>query len=208
MCGRDYNLKEPYEIAEYLNGSDIPVKNLVQDKKLLKVNIPPGTKIITLLKREQGYTLETTNWGIKFSDKAPLIINSKIETIKEKDYWFNLFNRNRALVPLSGFYEWPVIKGRKVMHKVFLKKSELFFVAALWCKIKDEICTSIITVPANEFMQDVHHRMPAIITANQIKIFFENEPEKNLDLCVAIFRKRYGYGKSKSLIDEPYFIRQ
>jgi putative SOS response-associated peptidase YedK len=184
MCGRDYNLKEPYEIVEYLKGSNIPVKNLVQEKKLLKVNIPPETQIITLFKSDNDYTLETTNWGIKFSEKAPLIINSKIETIKEKDYWFNLFNRNRALIPLSGFYEWPVINGRKVMHKVYLEKSELFFAAALWCRIKDKICTSIITVPANEFMKDVHHRMPAIITVNQIKDFFKNEPEKNFALCV------------------------
>ena len=183
MCGRDYLLSEPDEVAKFLNAGKIPARNLIKDK-LQKVNIPPTSEILTLFKKDKDYVLETTQWGIKFSDRAPLIINSKIETIKEKDYWFNLFNHNRALVPMTGFYEWPVIKGRKVMQQVFLKKTELFFAAALWTKLKDKICTSIITVPSNEFMQDIHHRMPAVLLRSQIKDFFENPPEKNLDLCI------------------------
>jgi len=146
MCGRDYLLSEPDEVAKFLNAGKIPARNLVKDK-LQKINIPPTSEILTLFKKDKDYVLETTQWGIKFSDKAPLIINSKIETIKEKDYWFNLFNHNRALVPMTGFYEWPVIKGRKVMQQVFLKKTELFFAAALWTKLKDNLhlnhnCTS------------------------------------------------------------------
>ena len=187
MCGRDYLLNEPNEVAEFLNEGKIPAVNLVKDK-LQQINIPPTSEILTLLNKEGKYVLEKTNWGIKFREKSPLIINSKIETIKEKDYWFNLFNHNRALVPMTGFYEWPVIKGKKVMHQVFLKKSPLFFAAALWTKIKDKTCTSIITVPGNEFMTKgkvyVHPRMPVIILRNQVKEYFDNPPEKDLDMCI------------------------
>jgi putative SOS response-associated peptidase YedK len=70
------------------------------------------------------------------------------------------------------------------MQQVYLKKTELFFAAALWTKLKDKVCVSIITVPANEFMEDIHHRMPAILLRDQIKDFFENPPDKNLDLCI------------------------
>ena len=74
------------------------------------------------------------------------------------------------------------------MYQLYLEKSGLFFAAALWTKIKDKICTSIITVPANDFMTKgeiyIHHRMPVIILRSQVKEYFDNPPEKNLDLGI------------------------
>lgn len=187
MCGRDYLLNEPDEVAEFLNEGNISAINIVKDK-LEQINIYPGKEILTLFKRGDKYVLEKSEWGIKFSEKSPLIKNSKTETIKEKDFWFNLFNHNRALIPMTGFYEWPVIKGKKVMHKVYLEKAELFFAAAIWTKIKGRTCTSIITVPGNEFMTKreiyIHPRMPVILLRKQVKEYFDNPPEKNLELCV------------------------
>ena len=77
MCGRDYLLNEPDEVAEFLIEGKIPTTNLVKDK-LQQINIPPTSEILTLLNQEGRYVLEKTNWGIKFREKSPLIIKSKI----------------------------------------------------------------------------------------------------------------------------------
>jgi putative SOS response-associated peptidase YedK len=186
MCGR-FGLDQPTKkIIATLEDAGIAISNkLLKNEKLPKLNIPPSVPIITVINKDEDNILESTKWGIKFSDKSPLIFNSRIETIREKPFWLRLFNKNRALVPMDRFYEWKRIsKKEKIPHEIYLKKSEIFFVPALYFKIKDQVCTSLITTEPNTFMAKIHNRMPVILNVKQAKKYLAQSVEENFELCV------------------------
>jgi len=165
--------KENYEIEDRTEGREYPAED-----------IRPTNKIMMIVKDENKLALTTTKWGIKFSDKSPLIFNSRIETIRAKKFWTALFEKNRAVVPMTAFYEWLKIKGKKIQHKIYLKDIPLFYVAAISFLKDGEVCTSLITVPPNEFMEGVHNRMPVILNLKNAVSFLNDKAEDNFSICI------------------------
>jgi putative SOS response-associated peptidase YedK len=153
------------------------------ETKAIKENIRPTNQIFTILKKDSKYHLTDTNWGIKFNEKSPLIFNSRIETIIDKPFWKNSYMNKRALLPMTGFYEWMQKEKRKVRHKVFLPDEEIFFVPALYYEMEDQLFTSLVTVPPNEFMEEVHHRMPAILKPKDAVKLLDAELDNALKMC-------------------------
>jgi len=184
MCGRFENKQVPFEIINALEEEGYEIIDGTEGREFPTEDIRPTNKIMTLVTGEQKLALTTTKWGIKFSEKSPLIFNSRIETIKAKKFWTGLFEKNRAVVPMTAFYEWPKVNNKKVQHKIYLKDIPLFYVAAILFVKEGEVCTSLITVPPNEFMEGVHNRMPVILSLKNAVSYLNNDAEKNLNICV------------------------
>lgn len=187
MCGRFENkINENILIQLFKEMNlDLLVDNSIQWNK--KVNIAPTDKIFAVRLVNGKYTLSLLNWGIKFKEDSPLIFNSRIETIKEKKYWFTLFDRNRCIVPMSGFYEWKKDGVRKIPHRIFLPVTEIFFVPAIFFEDKQKnLFTSLITTVPNQFIKPIHHRMPVILKFKTAVDYLSNNVSKNLELCVPL----------------------
>ena len=153
--------------------------NLTQKK------IAPTNKVITITtKAPNEYKIGEMTWGIQFGGekKSHPIYNSRIETIKEKPYWQNLFNKNRCLLPATGFYEWTVIENTKIPHLISMKEG-LFFMPSIFVNIDGGLRASIITVPPNEFMLDVHNRMPVLIRLEHCLDYICSKPEEAIKYC-------------------------
>jgi len=146
-------------------------------------DIRPTNSIIIIRKRKEEFLIEPASWGIKFSDKSPLIYNSRMETIKEKPFWKNTFNKNRGLLPMSGFFEWQKIGKSKIKKKVFLPDNNIFFVPALFIEMNGTLFTSLVTVPPNEFIKPIHHRMPAIILKNDKEKLLNADIDEAINMC-------------------------
>ena len=165
MCGR-------FEIKPNAEGlikqlEQLKIDLIVEkDEELKSVNIAPTEKITGIRKQQKRYLLSSFQWGIKFSQSSPLILNSRMETIIEKKFWRDSFNRNRCLIPMSAFYEWKKEGGKKVPYRIFLKTEDLFFVPALYYSNS----ASLITTTPNEFIKPIHHRMPVIFTYKNAEI--------------------------------------
>jgi putative SOS response-associated peptidase YedK len=184
MCGR-FELKPNAEgllrQLEQLN-IDLIIEN---DDGLKTVNIAPTEKIAGVRKQNDKFLLSSYGWGIKFSQSSPLVFNSRIETIIEKKFWQNTFNRNRCLVPMSAFYEWKKEGSKKVPYRIFLKTEDLFFVPALYYIKNDNTpSASLITTTPNKFIKPIHHRMPVIFTYKNAVSYLTNTVEQNLKLCI------------------------
>lgn len=192
MCARFEN-KETGEsifikISKDAEGKFILDKNISEIKK---VNIAPTNEIITVSKEENHYKISSMNWGIQFykEKKTPVIFNSRIETIKEKFFWTNLFYKNRCLIPATAFYEWKEINSVKIPHRIFLKKFDIFFFAGIYSKTDDIKHASLITSQPNLFMNSIHARMPVILTKEKINQFLNGQPEEALKLCSPLENK-------------------
>ncbi len=183
MCGKFENKLSIADLVKILKTLLLPL-DLTGNGT---VNISPTEKIFSILKEEEKFHLTPLQWGIKFSKNSPLIFNSRIETIKEKPFWRSLFDKNRCLVPMTGFYEWKKSGSGKIPYRLFLPDEPVFFVAALYSTNKStgkEI--SLITTTPNKFTAPIHHRMPVIIHPGEVENFFLQSIEENIARSVPL----------------------
>ena len=184
MCGRFENKSTNKDVIDLFSKSDILIEIDSSINQLGHEDIRPTQKILTILREENNYILTKVNWGIKFSKDSPLIFNSRIETIKEKEFWNYLFDHNRCIVPMTGFYEWKVQGTEKIKYKVYLPGQGLFFVPAVYELDKEKnICASLITTVPNKFISQIHHRMPVIFDFQQAVKFMTDDVQNNLQNC-------------------------
>ena len=129
MCGRfegyfpEGKKSNPFDHIKFTYEND--------DEELKQYDIRPTNTIKCLYRDGDENILGNENWGIKFSPKSPLIINSRIETIKEKPYWARMFDKNRAMVPMTAFYEWKNDGGKKKQQRIFIVGMDIFYVPAI-----------------------------------------------------------------------------
>lgn len=96
-------------------------------------------------------------------------VNARAETVGVKSAFRVAFSRQRCLVPVSGFYEWRVLRDRKTKQPYLIARAdgEPFALAGLWdrCVIDSTSIESftIITTSPNDLMSRLHDRMPVMI---------------------------------------------
>jgi len=182
MCSRFEN-KETGESMFKKFEKDFLMINIAA-KDLKQINIAPNDDILVIQKSENEFTLKNFSWGIKFpGDKTPLIFNSRIETISSKPYWKNIFKRNRCIIPATAFYEWKMMEGTKIPHRISFDGMPLFFIAGIYVKINDGIFASMITTTPNTTIAKIHTRMPVILSMKDGLNFLSNDMEEVLLQC-------------------------
>ena len=168
MCGR-FAFYSPAEATAALFGA---TGTLDVDPRY---NIAPTQSIAAIRNREdEGRELVTLRWGlVPFWAKDPAIgnrmINARSETVAEKPSFRAAYRHRRCLVLADGFYEWKREGDVKIPYFISLASGEPFAFAGLWeswtGKETGEVIQSatLITAAANEYLSQVHHRMPVVL---------------------------------------------
>jgi putative SOS response-associated peptidase YedK len=171
MCGR-FAFYSPMEAAAALFGVDASL-----DIKP-RYNIAPTQDIAAIRNDKDGEReLVMLRWGlVPFWAKDPSIgnrmINARAETVAEKPSYRNAYKHRRCLVLADGFYEWQRQGETKTPFFISLESGQPFALAGLWENWTDKETgeslqtTTLITTDANEFMAQLHHRMPVILEAD------------------------------------------
>ncbi len=185
MCGRFETTPSLQTLVAILKNHNIDVELRLDNTHGKTLNIAPSEEIFSIYNSNKNLYLSKIGWGIKFTPDSPLIFNSRIETIKEKKFWGNLFDKNRALVPMTGFYEWKKEKNNKVPYRIYLPDEEMFFVPALFhTDINKNISASLITTTPNDFIKSIHHRMPVILKISEGVTYLKSDKKIIFDMCV------------------------
>jgi len=146
---------------------------------ILTHNIP-----VIAFEKGEKYLIEM-KWGIQFdpAKKTPLIFNSRDDTISTKPFWKRLFDKNRILIPMTGFYEWKDIGTKKKLKiKINLKERKLFFVPGLFWKNKEGVNEfSLITTSTSDYLKEIHNRMPVILEEISVANYFTDSLEVNIE---------------------------
>ncbi|GEO07477.1 DUF159 family protein [Adhaeribacter aerolatus] len=204
MCGR-YSvatkklLKEHRQSARYPGIINDPIYNAAPSQALPVVpNTSPDTTALF-------------SWGLlpawATSTRTNRPINARADSLTQSPMFRTLIGRKRCLVLADGFYEWkkkdspqqslfdlPASAGKnKIIRQPYrftLLSEDLFSFAGLWDEWVDKSTGevlktfTIITTEANELVQEVHDRMPVILTSEAEELWLNNdEPvEALLDL--------------------------
>lgn len=106
-------------------------------------------------------------WKKPLKEKSFSSFNAKCETAAEKPVFRGAFKYRRALVPVSGFYEWTGQAGNKIPFAIALRNRRWFCLAGLWDRAMidgSEIDSfTVLTTTPNDLMAGIHTRMPVII---------------------------------------------
>ena len=171
MCGR-YTLTRA-EVREF--GERFLISDFSETRLVPRFNIAPSQNVAAILQENGRTVLSSLKWGLipswaKDLKKTKPMINARIETIAEKPFFKSALKTRRCIIPADGFFEWrqDPDTGQKIPTYIHLPDKAMFGFAGLWDRWTSEdgevlrTCT-IITMPANSFMQTIHDRMPAIL---------------------------------------------
>lgn len=170
MCGRFSLTVDGEALRHYYN---VDVGNMVYEPNS---NIAPGQYIPVIT---GGARREATlmRWGLlpgwsREPARGYRMFNARAETVDRKPAFREPFLKRRCLIPADAFYEWKKIDEKKVPFRIYLPGKHLFSLAGIWdCWAAADgsrvLSCSILTTDSNDFLKDIHDRMPVILAEDE-----------------------------------------
>ena len=166
MCGR-YAVKK----STLLIANNLVKKNINVDLEQDNFNCSPGGKYPVIKSATNGKYFEMTTWGIKPSwakEDFRSLHNARLEGLDQKVSFKKLIVNSRAIVPVTGYYEWKKTESKKIPFYFTRQDDKEIFLAG----IHDNGQFAIITREATQNNSEIHHRQPVIIQKTQISNYF------------------------------------
>ena len=195
MCGRFTILETADKLVEKFKAEvgdfDIPARYNVAPTESAPIVI--NGKIDKLTGASSGRKIEMCRWGLipswsKDMSGGARLITARGEELAEKASFRTPLAQRRCVVPVSGFYEWKQTGERR-------KKSDpprqpyyarpiddtVFSLAGLWDVWRQPDgewlkSFTIITVPSNDILGELHDRMPAILAPDDVDTWLRPGP--------------------------------
>jgi putative SOS response-associated peptidase YedK len=140
-----------------------------------RFNLGPMQQILTIRIHPDGVRLaEPVQWSLvpgwtRSLVSGPPLHIARSDTVGSKRSFKDSFQKRRCLIPASGFYEWKRLDNRsKQPWNIFRADGQPMAIAGIWDHWETpdgdtlESC-AMITTDANEFMSQIHDRMPVIL---------------------------------------------
>ena len=167
MCARYTLAKSPWLTARSLGSTS------VERALRTRYNVAP-TQPITVVLNDEGRSVDDVRWGLVLphaehpSAVKMSTFNARIETIAKAPTYRDAFRTTRCAIFADGFYEWRGdADGGKTPMYIHRKDGAPFVFAGLWGVWHGDGETlksaTIVTQPANAFMETIHSRMPVVL---------------------------------------------
>jgi putative SOS response-associated peptidase YedK len=188
MCGRYRRTTSEEELARRYHIQIPPERDLP-----ISWNIAPTQDVLAIRQKPESNqrTLDALRWGLipnwaKDPKIAYKTINARVETVDTAPSYREAFKKRRCLIPADSFYEWKKVLGGKIPFSIGMKDDAPFVFAGLWEGWKDpttdewlRTCT-IITGEPNEFVREIHTRMPVILPEEHHDAWLSGEAGKKV----------------------------
>jgi putative SOS response-associated peptidase YedK len=212
MCGRAYETYTDEELyVRYLPKSPaVPLEiasvyNLCPTQNSPVLRLTSGERRFDLMRWQLVPATEPS-----FSSKLSTF-NARSESVFASPLYRDLVTRQRCIVPFSGFYEWRRTGDTKRPFRIFLREEQIMSVAGIWETwhpgLPDERQSfTVLTTSANEFMSEIHDRMPVILARSDEEAWLDPEfserqtLQKLLKACPSSWLERI---EVSSLVNSP-----
>ena len=168
MCGR-FTITNEREVIEQRFGARFAAAWFTP-----RYNAAPSQSQAVILNTEPQ-VIQPLVWGLrppwlKLVSGRGGLINVRDDTLRDKKTFQRDLAERRCVVLADGFYEWKKTEKRqKTPYRFQLKSGEPFAFAGIWEENKEEDgqtlrTFAIITTAPNALVEQVHNRMPALLT--------------------------------------------
>lgn len=151
MCGR-------YFIQETLS---VGVTGTKKEKAGARRDICPGASTDACVVIDGQARTMPMEWGFR-KEKGGLVINARAESLRERQMFSGLVDRQRCALPASGYYEW-----RRADHQRYiieLSDVNPFYLAGLYRMGERGPEFVVLTQPPADPIRPIHDRMPVILS--------------------------------------------
>lgn len=200
MCGRFVVANVGSELVGVLRvdleGEDLPAPSY---------NVAPTDRAAIVLDSSKTEPptrrLEAARWGLVPSwAKDPSIgvraFNARSEELEDKPMFRGALEKRRAVVPVSGYYEWKRTGDQKVPHYIHPAGGESLFLAGLYewwrdgSKADDDparwlLSFTILTRDAIGHLGSIHDRMPLFLDQDYADAWLDPTTENVGDILDA-----------------------
>lgn len=192
MCGR-FTMRTPGSVMIDQFSLDF------QGELTPRYNIAP-TQAVPII-RTASRSVSQLRWGlVPFWSKDPKggarMINARSETAATKPAFRHCMKKKRCLVPADGYFEWIKEGKQKLPYWIRLRDERPFLMAGLWDTWRDKSAPehdeassddersdeveplrtfTILTTSSNSLTQDIHDRMPVILSPNDYDRWLDPE---------------------------------
>jgi len=165
MCGRYvlFSDTEMQDIRDIINEVQKKVNGEIKTGEIFPTNKAP------VLIKEQGIIMpEAVKWGFPGFKGKGVIINARSESAMEKPMFHKSLEEKRCVIPSTGFFEWSH-SGPKDKYQFNLPGSGALYMAGLYNDYGGERRFAILTTDANASMEEIHNRMPVVLSSDEIE---------------------------------------
>lgn len=176
MCGRFVGRFDTGELIEEMTAVRPGLTVEIDEGAPLRTsnfNTAPTQECLIFSSQAGSVTARPGLWGLvppwaKDASGAARMINARSETITEKPSFRNLVPRHRAIVPMTGFYEWDR-SDPKVKKPFFVPRADggTMWTAGLWTHspaLGGRVSFCIITRDSMADLASIHDRSPVQLT--------------------------------------------
>lgn len=160
-----------------------------------RYNVAPSQTVPVVRVAGGRRELVAMRWGLvphwAKGQKLSGYVNARAETAPEKPAFRDPFRFRRCVVPVGGFFEWRQVGKRKQPYFFRNAGGGALALAALWDSWAGPDgpveTVALLTVPANDLVEPMHDRMPAILTEDQFARWLdprETDPRNVLPMLV------------------------
>lgn len=179
MPGRVFLTMSPTDLGDLLQVDPAPIMS-----ERPRLNIAPGQDVVAMT--TQGLT--RMRWGMipvgrvnaRGRPVMETIVNARAETVFSKSAFAGV---GRAVMPVSGWYEWTGEARRKKAWCIRPKDRELLLFAAIadvWTAPGGTRLRQLATVtcePSGD-VRDIHHRMAVILEPEMVGTWLTAQPDE------------------------------
>ena len=172
MCGRFVGNFATADLVEELLGAGSVGHVTVEDgvpENVSNFNTAPTSSWPIFIEVEDRVHVRFARWGLvpswsKDPTVASKMINARSETLTEKPSFRNLVRSHRALVPVSGFYEWER-SDPKNKRPFFVPRADgrTMWIAGLWTVspvLQGATTFTMVTRASLDDLSRIHDRSP------------------------------------------------
>lgn len=108
--------------------------------------------------------------------------NARAESVQTKPAFRSAWRKSqRCIVPVSAYFEWPVVESVKRCHRITAASGAPLLLAGLWDVWQGDTVhhsfTVLTTSPVNSIAW-VHHRMPLVLEEGNLSLWLEGQPDE------------------------------
>jgi len=187
MCGRFTQQRPASELAEIFDAEPL------MDDPGGHYNVAPTDDAAVVVQRDERRAITAYRWGLiphwaKDAKVGSRMFNARAETITTSPAFRDAFIRKRCLVPVDSFYEWKRYGKVRQPFRVVRRDGRPLALAGLWAGWHDPDTEAvrrtftIVTTTPHRALQDLHDRMPVVISEDAWDRWLDPSPPDQSEL--------------------------